>query len=500
MANPSLQIGNDNWAIKEDNLLGYSTAGTRFVPQTITMTRATLGTRVNPSGLVEDVELLGSELTSPLNFLSTWLQASVDSKTYNTFTVGGSGRGMYFMLPENKTLKINVSGVTGSVQLRYRTTTGGAGTVLGDFDTDLYLTTTNATTNIYLRATGAGTVSVTDVSVKEATIENLPRVDYTDGTSSLLVEPQRTNTVTYSEDFSQFSTSGSPTLTTGQLAPDGTLSATKVSGTIGSTYLALSGTTSATATRTIYAKTVSGTGTARLMSYFGNTDNLFNLTEEWQRFELTGAISTGAANFYVDMRGTQTLSEFIVWGGQSEEATYATSYIKTSGSTVTRNQETYTKTGISDKIGQTEGTFFIELSKPVLEPDSYYLISLNNAASNSDDNSVTIGFDNGSDDFYIRLRANASSTFTDNNRASLANTFYKIAIAYKSGQSLIYIDGNPITPSSGNLSTAFTFSATLDNLSFDYNGNNSLPFYGKVKQLQIFKTALSDSELATLTT
>ena len=64
MANPSLQIGNDNWAIKEDNLLGYSTAGTRFVPQPITMTRATLGTRVNPSGLVEDVALLGSELVT----------------------------------------------------------------------------------------------------------------------------------------------------------------------------------------------------------------------------------------------------------------------------------------------------------------------------------------------------------------------------------------------------------------------------------------------------
>ena len=61
MANPSLQIGNSNWAIKEDNLLGYSTAGTRFVPQPITMTRASAGTRVNSSGLVETVELLGSE-------------------------------------------------------------------------------------------------------------------------------------------------------------------------------------------------------------------------------------------------------------------------------------------------------------------------------------------------------------------------------------------------------------------------------------------------------
>jgi hypothetical protein len=61
MANPSLQIGNSNWAIKKDNLLGYSTAGTRFLPIPITMTRASAGTRVNPQGLVETVELLGSE-------------------------------------------------------------------------------------------------------------------------------------------------------------------------------------------------------------------------------------------------------------------------------------------------------------------------------------------------------------------------------------------------------------------------------------------------------
>ena len=77
MANPSLQIGNDNWAIKEDNLLGYSTAGTRFVPQPITMTRATLGTRVNPSGLVEDVELLGSELALNTSFSGGTLDSSL---------------------------------------------------------------------------------------------------------------------------------------------------------------------------------------------------------------------------------------------------------------------------------------------------------------------------------------------------------------------------------------------------------------------------------------
>ena len=68
MANPSLQIGNDNWAIKEDDLLGYSKAGTRFVPEPITMTRASAGTRVNSEGLVETVELLGSELVDNGSF------------------------------------------------------------------------------------------------------------------------------------------------------------------------------------------------------------------------------------------------------------------------------------------------------------------------------------------------------------------------------------------------------------------------------------------------
>ena len=100
MANPSLQIGNDNWAIKEDNLLGYSTAGTRFVPQPITMTRATLGTRVNPSGLVEDVELLGSELVTNGSFTtdSDWSKGSGWSIANDKASYDGSGTGYQYIL------------------------------------------------------------------------------------------------------------------------------------------------------------------------------------------------------------------------------------------------------------------------------------------------------------------------------------------------------------------------------------------------------------------
>jgi hypothetical protein len=131
------------------------------------------------------------------------------------------------------------------------------------------------------------------------------------------------NTLQYPNDFSQYSTGGStpPTLTTGQLAPDGTLTATKVSGVIGSSSLYTSAESSVTATRSIYARTVSGTGTASLMSYHSNTNNTFTITEEWQRFELTGSIATGGANFYaIDFRdNSTTLSELIIWGANSQE-------------------------------------------------------------------------------------------------------------------------------------------------------------------------------------
>ena len=70
MEKPSLEIGNSNWAIKEGELLGYNRVGNDYLPIPITMTRASLGTRVNPEGLVEDVELLGSELVTNGDFPS----------------------------------------------------------------------------------------------------------------------------------------------------------------------------------------------------------------------------------------------------------------------------------------------------------------------------------------------------------------------------------------------------------------------------------------------
>ena len=515
MANPSLQIGNDNWAIKEDNLLGYSTAGTRFVPQPITMTRATLGTRVNPSGLVEDVALLGSEEVVNGDFASDsdWTKGTgwtISGGTANCNNTSGSTQDLK---TENRIL--NLGGKTVKIEFTVSNYSGSASmivTLQGTGGNDFTGINANGTYTAYasvqlsensidllFKASDGWIGSIDNVSVKEATIDNLPRVDYTDVTSSLLVEPQRTNTITYSEDFSQsswFKTSGVTLTSNYGVSPDGNNNSTRLQLSTNNEQIYDSIIHSGnTETASIYVK-----GTSGETIQFGVGNNIsqggtYTLNGEWQRINQQ---STSGSVVIIGNKDS-TATDFEIWAGQFEIGSYPTSYIKTSGGTVTRVQETYEKTGISDKIGQTEGTFFIELSKPVLSPDNYITISLNNAASNSIDNTLTIGFKN-SNEYYIRLRAGGTSAFTSGNTASLANTFYKIAVSYKSTESLIYIDGSPITPNGGSLSNDFAFTATLDNLSFDLDGDDTSPFYGNVKQLQIFKTALSPSELTTLTT
>ena len=138
------------------------------------------------------------------------------------------------------------------------------------------------------------------------------------GCGSWLWEPQTSQLVTYSEDFSNavWAKGGDTTIESGYLAPDGTNSAYKVSGTDSSMFVVASLLT--TTTRSIYARTVSGTGQAHLLSYSSNSNNLFTITDQWQRFDVNSAIAAGASNFYaVDFRNQTNLSEIILWGANA---------------------------------------------------------------------------------------------------------------------------------------------------------------------------------------
>ena len=499
MANPSLQIGNDNWAIKEDNLLGYSTAGTRFVPQPITMTRATLGTRVNPSGLVEDVALLGSELvtngdfpsgTTAWTFGAGWSLGT--NKAERLVAASSTDIVQASVFPNlTSTFKISFDVVRSAGSIRLRAGTYSLPYVSAT-DTYIYYVTPVSNDQLKFQADSSFVGSITNISVKEATIDNLPRVDYTDGTSSLLVEPQRTNLYTDSNNTSTWTNSNFTTTNNYAISPDGTQNAFRGVSTSNASLLYISSTGSAgTNTISIYAK--SNTDSDQKFRFFGNGNTTQSTdqtaTQEWQRFDYTEAysfVTWGLAGASVS-----ETNDILFYGMQHEVGSYPTSYIKTSGSTVTRNQETYTKTGISDKINSEEGVLFAEISRTEDE-SNYRLLGLDNGTSQ---NYIKIGFGNNNGNFWIRALVNGVTVINSDNAVSNnANQFYKIAVRYKSGDSVIYIDGVPVLTSS----TTFS-SGTFTDLDFTHFTGSS-HFFGKVKQLQIFKTALSDSELATLTT
>jgi len=488
------------------------------------VTRATAATRVDEAGLVNYAEvILDTQLVTNGDFASGttgWsaYQGSLSVSNGNlvvTATANSDTRvrtqiatvvgKSYILTAELKSMsgtKVGVANANNSFSY-----SGNVQELTSTGSYSYYFTPAYTNTSIVFKMFGASTgetFSLDNVSVKEVTRDNVPRIDYTGGgCPHILAEPQRTNLITFSNDFSnaiwQKQAGIVPTYnTTETLSPDGTNNATKFIGTGSTGVFKSSVSVSGNISRSVYLKSVSGTTTAKFKdpnATGGATPVNLTITNEWQRFKLIGDNGTAFQGLWID---DITSDGLYMWGAQLEEGSYATSIILTSGSTVTRNQDQFSRDGIGSLIGQTEGTFFIELSKPVLNFSTQSLISLNNAASNSDANSIAIGFDTG-DDFFIRLQSNNVLVFQETETNADANTFYKVAISYKSGESLMYLNGSPLTPTSGNLSNAFTFAVILDNLSFDFRGDGALPFFGKVKQLQVYKTALTDTQLAALT-
>ena len=378
-----------------------------------------------------------------------------------------------------------------------------------------YITATS--TNFWLRASSTFVGSIDNVSVKEVTdadfdftrtssatrvnpdylIEtsatNTPRLDYTNGTASILLEPQSTNLLPYSEDFSQYFTSSSPVVSGGFLAPDGTNNAYKITNnTSSSVFLSAVSNLNSTSTRTIYAKTVSGTGTASLMSYFGNTNNVFTLTDQWQRFEVNGTTtSTGESNFYaVDFRGAGTLNEVLIWGAQAENLSFATSYIPTSGSTVTRAAETLNNAGNSDLFNPNEGVLYIETAA-LANDGTTRQISLSDGSSSP--NKVSILYLSTTNEIKAFIRGGGAVSMNLSFTLNNALEFNKIALKYKVDDFALWVNGTEVlTDNSGAIPTG------LSDLSFD-DADGTQPFYGKCKMVAVFKEALSDTELACLT-
>ena len=320
---------------------------------------------------------------------------------------------------------------------------------------------------------------------------DIPRIDYTNGEPSILLEPQSTNLVTYSEDFSQWIAGGDTSIQSGFLAPNGTNTAYKVSGTSGA--LTLSGIANQTRTRTIWAKTVSGNGQANLCSYKDNTNNLFTITNQWQRFEVNGTTTaTGSTSFYaVDFRGGTTLTEILIWGAQLEDLLYATSYIPTSGSAVTRSADAANNAGNSDLFNDSEGVLYAEIKALANDGTSRHFSINDGTAANK----VEIYYDSTTNEINGHINVSGASSALFSQTFATVLEYHKVAVKYKANDFSMFVDGRQIaTDTSGVVFPA----NTLNNLAFD-KGNATLDFYADVKSVMVFKEALTDLELEKLT-
>ena len=341
--------------------------------------------------------------------------------------------------------------------------------------------------------TTTGTYTDSDGYIQNSAA-NIPRVDYKDNSNgSLILEPQRTNIETKSNSFSTWSNISNATATSDYIvSPDGTQNATRLQFTSNGYISNSSQDTSSTLfTISCYAKrNDSGTQTVGFFTNgSGVVNSIWSLTSNWQRFTYT---YTSTNTSLIGIAGG-TGADVSVFGFQIEKLeSYPTSYIPTSGSSVTRNADTSSISNVADRINSSEGVLFADIA--ALDNDSTYrLISIENT-SDAANNFIYLGYDNSSNTIRTRIEV-AGSAVTDMQFALSDETeFNKCAVKWNENDFALWVNGVEVaTDSSGS-----TFSSnTLDRLSF--NRNSTLEFLGNVKQLQVYNTALSDSELAVLT-
>jgi hypothetical protein len=187
---------------------------------------------------------------------------------------------------------------------------------------------------------------------------------------------------------------------------------------------------------------------------------------------------------------TNSLAKSVhLWGAQLEEGAYPTSYIPTVASTVTRNADVISKTGISSLIGQTEGTVFMDINWE--EKSGVYFI--NSISNGSTSNEIYMSFGNtfaNSIRFSITSGGSVSVTF---NSSVLTSGRYKIAFAYANNDATAYINGTQVF-------TDNTVSVPSTSEMKFLRANDTLGYSGTINASALWKTRLTNAELISLTT
>ena len=351
---------------------------------------------------------------------------------------------------------------------------------------------------------GTTATRVNSSNLIESVAINVPRLDYKLGSCpSILVEPQRTNLLLYSEQFNNAAwTKAGVTITANDTtAPDGNNTADRVTPTILDASLRQSFLAAGAMQYnfSVYLRSATGSSFSTSIrcwrdSPFQNiTNKVITVTTAWERFDLSFT-ALDSSTHIIAIGASSTLStgeNFYAWGAQCELGSNASSYIPTTTATVTRNADVISDTGISSLIGQTEGTIYAEINNTLMTSYSTGYVMRIFADAN---NEVWIRKESGTNKYTARWRANSVNVYTQST-ISVLNGNNKIAIAYKTGDSAVYLNGTQI----GTSASTGAFAVAPSQIGIGSSSTADF-FNDRIELATVFQTRLTNAQLATLTT
>jgi len=343
----------------------------------------------------------------------------------------------------------------------------------------------------------------------ETVASGVPRIDYTDANGALKLEPQRTNLLPYSTlDFNGgvkpngWSIGfGTGSYSYEQLEYKGQKAVKQTQITTGRSYLD-------TGTITILANTVHTLKIQFILDEciadpndfivsfigFGSSGNYqFSDIDSNGILEVQyNPITDNIGNLRIGLGaiGNVDGGKSLAWAiPQLESGSYATSYIPTSGSAVTRIADGCSQTVPDGIIGQTEGSVYVEVN--ISNTTSKTILALDTGSASN----FIILDTSSSLSPKILVRQSSGSFPAIITGTTMSYGVNKIAFCYKSGDYAMYVNG---VLSGTSTSTTFP-SGIIRGISVGANSS-----YGylsdTVNDVKLYNTRLSNAELQALTT
>jgi hypothetical protein len=163
-------------------------------------------------------------------------------------------------------------------------------------------------------------IATTSAAVSVGPVANVPRLDYLGSSCPrLLLEPQRTNSILWSEQMNNWGPTNTTVTTNVLVSPDGYQNADTIvindSTSRVSQNLSLG---AGTYTASVYAKLTIGSGTVRINLIVDGVNSSFTFapTNEWERYTYTVTAATGVTA--IQLRGSSGTSTVSFWGAQIE--------------------------------------------------------------------------------------------------------------------------------------------------------------------------------------